>query len=93
MRSRSAAARGRYIELTERVVRPPASEIEPLVVLEKSVAWLELFHLGALTWEYIHRNDIRTLDQWSERASSSPLSGQRSPTWKSPGGFAASSMT
>ena len=69
MRSRSAAARGQYIELTERVARPPGSETELLLILKKSVAWLELFHFGALIWEYIHQHEVRSLDQLAERAS------------------------
>lgn len=48
IRSRSAAVRGRYIELTERVAHPQASENE-LVMLEKSAAWLALFHISAVT--------------------------------------------
>jgi hypothetical protein len=69
IRSRSAAARGRYIELTERVVHHPQTSENELVMLKKSVAWLELFHISALTWEYIHQHDIHSLEQLEEHAS------------------------
>lgn len=68
MRSRSTAARGRYIELTERAARPPGSETELLIILKKSVAWLELFHCGALIWEYIHHHNVRSLDEVGKQA-------------------------
>src|SRR5262249_16652371 len=63
MRCRSPVARRRYIELAERAAHAAASESDPLVVLETGTAWLELFHVSALTWEYFHQHRIGSLDQ------------------------------
>lgn len=63
MRSRSAFARRRYIEIAERAARAPASEPDPLRILRAGTAWLELFYLSAVFWEYVHQHGIRTLDQ------------------------------
>ena len=69
LRSRSPIARGRYIALAEQAARAAASDLEPLVVLERCTAWLELFLLSALTSEYIHRYDIRSMEQLAARAA------------------------
>jgi hypothetical protein len=69
MRSRSPVARRRYIELAERAARAPASESDPLLVLKAGTAWLELFYLSALFWEYVHQHDIHTLDQLHPHAA------------------------
>ncbi len=62
MSSRSSAVRVSYIEATERVTRD-----EDFASLKKSVAWLELFYMGALIWEFIHEEGIRSLDQLREQ--------------------------
>jgi len=69
MRSRSPIARRRYIELAERAARAAASEPDPLLLLKTGTAWLELFHVSALTWEYFHQHDIRSLDQLQPHAA------------------------
>lgn len=69
IRSRSPMARGRYIETTEQATRGLAIGTDPRAVLERSVAWLELFHISALTWEYIHKHDIRSMEQLRAQAT------------------------
>jgi hypothetical protein len=60
-------ARGRYIEATEQATRGLA-DTNPRAVLERSVAWLELFYMSALTWEYIHEHRIRSVEQLRSQA-------------------------
>jgi len=68
IRSRSSMARGRYIETTEQATRGLSLENQG-AVLEQSVAWLELFYLSALTWEYIHEHKINSIEQLQAQAT------------------------
>jgi len=61
-------ARGRYIETTEQATRGLSLENQG-AVLEQSVAWLELFYLSALTWEYIHEHKINSIEQLQAQAT------------------------
>jgi len=66
IRSRSPVVRGRYVEATEQAIQATHGlgvEGQPRGVLERGVAWLELFYISALTWEYIHEHGIRSLEQ------------------------------
>jgi len=63
MRSRSPLARRRYIAFAEQAARAPVSDAELRITLTNCVAWLELFYISALTWEYIHQHHIRSFDQ------------------------------
>ena len=63
MRSRAPVARRRYIELTERAAEAVASGPNPRFILKSGTAWLELFYLSALFWEYVQKHEIHTLDQ------------------------------
>ena len=62
IRSRSLSARKRYIETAEQAARAGAQN-EPRSVVESCVAWLELFFIGTLIWEYIQDHDIRSFDE------------------------------
>jgi hypothetical protein len=68
IRSRSPLARGRYIEATEQATRGRAGETAPRAVLERGVAWLELFYMSALTWEYIHEHRVGSVEQLRSQA-------------------------
>lgn len=68
LRSRSPVARGRYIQTAEQVSRSLSLENDPRAVLEACVAWLELFQISAMMWEYIQQQPIRSLEQLRARA-------------------------
>jgi hypothetical protein len=66
--SRTPKARSRYIETTEQVSRDLASDTEARELLEKSVAWLELFFISALVWDFINQERIESLPDLKARA-------------------------
>jgi hypothetical protein len=65
-RVRSAADRGRYIEAAERAARVDEQN-KARTTIESCVAWLEVFFIGALIWEYVRDHDIHSDEELRAR--------------------------